>query len=559
MRLPWILWRTMVLELVRLVAITAGVLVSVVAFAGAIKPLGDGKLEPGDAMWFMLLSVPPMLAYVLPFAGGFAATMVYHRMSSDNELVAAQAGGVSLRRLLAPALATALLLAGTLAMLNEVLIPRFLRQMQRLVTVEAPRLLTNESQRGRAVRFDNRVLLADAAVGERAGDGGDLGVRDRVSLAHPMVLQLDKDGFVDREIFASRADLWFYNGHDGEGDDRSMVLVRLQNPLSTSPKEGVNRGSFASEENLWTIPSLMRDNPKFLSFSELRALKREPERFDRVDASRRDLALQLARLNAQGELAGTLKDAGRIDLRDARGEGVVLRAGGMQPQGDAWRLLPARDGDVSLDLVRGKGEGGQRTIVSAREATLRVEAGAGPGRRLEIRVDLRDARTRLAAGASEGEQGGERALVSVAGLSLPSQPDRAMLDKDAWELAREGERRSAGADPTDPVARATNALHGGIRRLLAEVWSKQNERWAMASSCLVMVLTGALTALRQGHRLPLFVYLWTFFPALVCLVTISGGQQTLLEHGVLGLAVMWGGVGALALYALVMYLVAARH
>ena len=69
MRLPWILWRTMFLELARLVLITAGVLVSVVAFAGAIKPLGDGKLEPGDVMWFMVLSIPPMLAYVLPLEG----------------------------------------------------------------------------------------------------------------------------------------------------------------------------------------------------------------------------------------------------------------------------------------------------------------------------------------------------------------------------------------------------------------------------------------------------------------------------------------------------------
>lgn len=559
MRLPWILWRTMFLELARLVLITAGVLVSVVAFAGAIKPLGDGKLEPGDVMWFMVLSIPPMLAYVLPFAGGFAATMVYHRMSSDNELVAAQAGGVSLRRLLAPALATALVLAGALAALNEVLIPRFLRQMQRLVTVEAPRLLTNESQRGRAVRFDQRVLLADAAVGERTGEGAEGGVRDRVSLAHPMVLQLDKDGYVEREIFATRADLWFYDGRNGEGDDRSMVLVRLQNPLSTSPKEGVNRGSFASEENLWTIPSLLRDNPKFLSFTELRQLQREPERFDRVDAWRRDLAVQMARLDAQAELAAALKDEGRAELLDSRGEAVVLRAGGMAPAGDAWRLAPGREGGVSVEMVRGKGEVGQRTIVSAREATLRVETGAGPVRRLEIRVDLRDARTRLTAGSDEGEQGGERALVSVAGLSMASHPERAMLGKGAWELAREGERRGPGLDANDPVVRATRSLREGMRKLMGEVWSKQNERWAMAASCLVMVLTGALTALRQGHRLPLVVYLRTFLPALVCLVTISGGQQTLMEHGLLGMALMWGGVGGLSLYALLMYLVAARH
>mgnify|MGYP000423281398 CR=1 FL=1 len=38
----------------------------------------------------MLLAMPPMLQYALPFAACFGATLAYHRFAADNEAVAAQ-------------------------------------------------------------------------------------------------------------------------------------------------------------------------------------------------------------------------------------------------------------------------------------------------------------------------------------------------------------------------------------------------------------------------------------------------------------------------------------
>ena len=52
----------------------------------------------------MGLAMVPMLQYVLPFAAGFGATLAYHRQTSENELTAAKASGVSHRALLMPAL-----------------------------------------------------------------------------------------------------------------------------------------------------------------------------------------------------------------------------------------------------------------------------------------------------------------------------------------------------------------------------------------------------------------------------------------------------------------------
>ena len=113
-RLPYTLWLYVLGDLWKLVALTTGVLVTVIAFAAAVKPLADGKLGPEDTLTFMLMAMVPMLQYALPFAACFGATLAYHRLATDNELTAVHAGGVSHRAMLVPAVLSGLVLAGLL-------------------------------------------------------------------------------------------------------------------------------------------------------------------------------------------------------------------------------------------------------------------------------------------------------------------------------------------------------------------------------------------------------------------------------------------------------------
>ena len=110
-RLPITIWRLITQELWKLLLLTTGVLVTVISFAVTIGPLSDGELSPLDAIRFMLFALVPMLGYALPFAAGFATTLVFHRMSQDNELLATHAGGVSHRKVLVPAVLTGVVLA----------------------------------------------------------------------------------------------------------------------------------------------------------------------------------------------------------------------------------------------------------------------------------------------------------------------------------------------------------------------------------------------------------------------------------------------------------------
>jgi len=126
-----------------------------------------------------------------------------------------------------------------------------------------------------------------------------------------------------------------------------------------------------------------------------------------------------------------------------------------------------------------------------------------------------------------------------------------MRAADARLASRPGEARL--------LAPPLGALRERIDDLLREVLSKRHERNAMAVACLVMVVLGAVMAMRLRESLPLTIYLWAFFPALGAVLTVSAGQQLTHEHGVPGLFLLWGGIAALGAYTLVELSRLSRH
>ena len=81
----------------------------------------------------------------------------------------------------------------------------------------------------------------------------------------------------------------------------------------------------------------------------------------------------------------------------------------------------------------------------------------------------------------------------------------------------------------------------------------------MAASCFVIVIAGAVISLRLSRRLPMTVYMFTFVPAVICIVTISGGQQMTIQNGPSGLLLLWSGVAGLLAYTFFQLRALARH
>lgn len=568
-RLPWTLWRAYTLELARLIVVTAGVLVTVIAFAGAVKPISDGLLQAGDTIRFIALAIPPMLAYALPFAGGFAATLVYHRVSTDLEAVAAYAGGVSHRVLLAPALAVALMCSCGLVALNEQVIPGFLREMQRLITVDVARLIAQQVSRGQTVSLKDIMIHADSVRSVPPEPGS--GVIDQLLLTGVGAITL-KDGVPTAEVTAATAKVWLIPAipeidadllsRDDEG--QTMLVAQLEDVVAV--REGEGLVTSAESRVARVVPNTFRDNVKFLTWRELAAIRGTPERLNWIDPKRKALAILLTRKDTLEWVAASLREAGVVSFTDERGNPVSVRARDLRRDGERLIFVPQPGGAAIVSYTRvtsggASGEARQRRIASGSLAAIEIDATVEQlERRASLRITLENARERDE--QTSDVLGPVRVVLPIGRVYAPDAASRPYLTMPARDLLIAAQPWLDRPTPDREVrerVQGSNGLAPALRRLDHDVMAKRHERMALAASCLVMVLCGAVTALKFAAKMPLTVYLFSFFPALACMVTISGGQQVTVKQGVPGLYLMWSGVAGLAIYTLIVFFKLRKH
>ena len=151
--------------------------------------------------------------------------------------------------------------------------------------------------------------------------------------------------------------------------------------------------------------------------------------------------------------------------------------------------------------------------------------------------------------------------IAYAGLRLPeSAAPNAPTNQPIPQLVTDAKALADSAPAVaDALKRDVKRLNADVRDLRAEIVSKLHERAAFVFATLLMVLTGAVMALRLRDALPLHVYLWSFLPALLAIITISSGQGIMHKAGAVGLPILWGGVIALTIFTFTQYKALARH
>lgn len=634
MRRPWTLWTTLGVDVWRLLLLTTAVAVVVMSFAVAVRPLTDGRLDAASALRFMALATVPMLQYVLPFAGGFAATLAYHRMAAENEMVAAHAGGVSHRSVLIPAGLTGLVLGVVMLLLADQAMPRLLRTMQVMITQDVTKVIAGTINRGDAVRIDGRRgLHASQAIPLEASQRG--GADEAFLLLGVLAFEFDDQGRVVREASAREARVWVYHaapgavGGGGVGGGAGTINARPSSTLAMRLTEFVGnrpegRVDGSDLEYVVRLPDPFEDDPKYLTFAQMSQVRERPERINVIDGVRLRLAAAVAEVETARVIDAALRSRGKVELVDGSGRALTLRGRGLEAIGtdgnaktgtggvvgggagsggggsNRFRVLPTMGetggaGGVELVTVRTTDTVAQR----AKGAELVIggsAAGGGGGAggvggvgsiltsdalnvATVLAVRLEDVTTSVrrggaggaGAGGGGGSDGGEQtpsgrlSETTVGGLSPRAEADpvhrlRGLTGDELIAVARDGgggEPAQIGAGPNvKALADRLERISGSMRR---EVLSKANERLAAALACVVMVFCGAVMAMRLHRSLPLVVYLWSFLPSLLALVTISGGQRLTHDVGWPGLLVMHGGVAVLGVFALVEYVKLARR
>jgi lipopolysaccharide export LptBFGC system permease protein LptF len=549
---PTTIWRFLTADLWKRILLTAAILVTVIAFAAAIRPLADGQVGAVDALRFMGLAIVPMLQFALPFAAGFAATLTYHDFAADNEAMACSAGGISYKALLGPAAFTGLILALVIYALTTSVIPRFFDRIERLIARDIARLLTTSIERGDSVTLRDLTIHADSIA--NLGPDAQTGATDRLVLLGVVAVATDKDNNIEVDLTARRADAWLFQAQQYNQPETRIVMQ-----LTDAHGKQAGAGSVdLSQHQLgpWSIPSGIRDRIKTRTAAELRRLARNPDLRPSIDQRRRELAALLAARIFEAELVESTARDKRITLEatpGAREDRIDVIARGLERDGSRWSILPLIPGEP-IEVIR-RGEQG---------AIRRQLAGAAG---LEISIDPQSATPRITLlleqvrfADAQGEA--RRAAVTRTGLSARIEAPAPFFTQSSATLiaAADNLRRGAPDDPTiEPITRQASRLGHNIEQMRREITGHEHERYALAFATLIMTILGAVLALKLRQCLPLTVYLWSFFPALLALITISSGSNASSGNLAVGVIVIWSGVTALALLTLREFVRLRRH
>lgn len=563
----WTLWRAISIEFWRLLLLTTAVLVATIAFAITIKPLADGKLSPDQALRFMFYAIPPMLAYATPFAAGFAATIAIHRMSSENEVTAVYASGISHKKFLIPSVVAGLILGGAIYGLNDQVIPRFLKEMERMVTQDFAKIFVGSLQSGESARIGNNEIHADKVQRIEPERGSP--VTDQYALYGVAIVKADEQGVVSIDGTAKRAwiqvrPVWSLNAEDQArigNDDATAVLMKFIDLTIDRDGSPITVDPFTLPA--FPIPRVFKDDPKFMTGAEMIALKSDPDQMNFVDHKRINLAKGIASIDVFRDIRDRAGKGESIELTSPAGQRVTILAGGFAASSETWTLLPDRvTGAIEIQIMDASGRIDRLRAASASLSPERARTN-DPLSTPEINkptlsfvLDLEGVSI-----LSDDNTSTQQSSTQYTGLRFDSDPLDQLLTHPSLELLEVAQPyiNESSTQYAEFLVKPAERLRLQIEDLHREILSKQHERWAMAIATFVMVLAGSIIALRLREAQALAVYMWSFFPALGTIVVIAGGQSAVHEKGAGALPFIYVGVLGLLIYTLVSYRKLAKH
>lgn len=544
-----ILFRSQFLELLKVLAVTTGVLVTVIAFGAAIKPLSENLLGPADLLRYMLFATIPMLQFALPFAAAFAGVIVFHRLASDNEIVAMATSGLSYRRILAPAIALAVLLTAAMVVIVDLGAPTFWQALRRIEGSDLTRLLVARIDRGEAFRVGGTEIYADEAHVVDAPE--DTGAQRRLVLVGVAAVELASDGTPRREFAARYATVDFHRLAAGD-----VLKVALTDATSYSAGDGAIAGASVVRPEMIDLGQRRRASPKELRLGELWRLPSELERFPPVVARRDALLSALAAADAWRSIDAALAAGGVVAFDATDGSRWLLDGGRLVGQRVVGGDSGGRETGLRLRHLEGDGV---RARASGREGTLTLVS-SEPGDRARFDLLVEEATI------DDPRAGSARRALRLTDLALAEteRPSRGELPNEELLAAAATAGGAFASGPVEAVRAAIAAradeLETQLSKLRAEVVARLVQRSAQALTAPLMLLSGAILAVLLRRKAALLVYLVAFLPSIATILLISGGEQMLRDATrAAGFAVAYSGVVGLAVASLVGWRILARH
>lgn len=553
------LFRYIFLDLLRIFLMANGALAGIMSFAGLLKPLTQNGLDASQVGQLLTYFTPAMMAYSFPIAALFATTVVYGRMSADNEIVACRAGGISHLMIALPAFVLGLVVSIISLLFLCFIVPQFTLKVEKVIYSNFAQFVANKIERNHQMKLDKGVVFAQRA--EVIPPDANEPYVQRVVLEGPTIINYDFPNKKDKTFrvpeefwMARKATLYIRTDAAGEKAEMSAVLdggMKFPRKTVGGWEVGVAEANFGPI----AMPSLIRENTKFMDITKLKELDEDKSKSRKIASLRSQFVAD--------EQESRYLDAVEKELRTGRQYVfVTARAGRSSKPADALRDVYYVSCSGS-EMIARKGD---RLIVSSPSPTARTirvwkERSGVPAMNAEVgEIRLR----------TRADPDGTNFNVSLELSNLVlHEPDGDIergnlpqafavpMDKTLRELSSARPEDYASADPTAPEPR--KRLMRELIVLKNDIATEMHSRGAFALSCLILVMVGCALGMmfRSGNFLSAFAL--SFVPALACITLIIAGQRTggnipdkfweYRDPLRMGVAIIWSGNAFIGLIA----------
>ncbi len=212
-----------------------------------IRKIVEAGLPVFIAIKVLILSLPGFLVISFPMATLMATLLAYSRLSANSELKALRSIGVSTRRMIAPALALAVLMTGLTFIFNDSLVPLSNRNAE--ITLKRALGKAISLEKGNDIIYSRKGVVNDPSS-NKIRDGLTHLFYARKFFNNEMndVTVLDFSRFETSQILMANKAFWnsdeskweFINGKiitiDSDGITTTALFSRYLYPLDTGPK-----------------------------------------------------------------------------------------------------------------------------------------------------------------------------------------------------------------------------------------------------------------------------------------------------------------------------------
>jgi lipopolysaccharide export LptBFGC system permease protein LptF len=517
------LHRYVLRELLKVFALATVALTLMLSFGSLLRPIQDYGVGPEQVIRLLGYFLPITLTFVLPISALFAASLVYGRFASDNELDACRASGIGLWTMIYPGLVLAILVAIATLFLSFYIVPNYVHRAERAVKADAKQILFRNLQRKGSYELPSRSrsyrIHADAVDPARNELEGvivaeirRLQTKKLITASHAEVVIEPHKSFNQVTVVA----------HDAYVFDEQGQAYWETLPIGTE------------------FGSLLSDNIKFKEISEMKRIRSDPMQFDPIARIANQTYLQLIAEMLAKEITSKLADGAAIELQTNK-EQIRFSAAACKAKSDAQVELTGNVVAAEYDSARKSGQPNY-TYRSSRAVLELQNSSNGP--LIEMIITNTPEWTR-----PDGTKGWS-SQHTVKNMALPAVITQKLSPNVLQTVAA---MPSLLSQPSLDLKRLQKRLRYEIECDLGDIDIEINSRLVFGIGCvgLILIGTGLGIILKGGHLLTAFGA--SSIPAAVLIVCIMMGKNVAQSFGSAGIVLMWSSLIILAVLAAVIY------